>query len=177
MKTIRRQIVARIRDRLRVDDRIYFAESFSDICSPEIALYELHALAEKGELQVRAQFYSPSGHICFDDDAETMLECWPPVPCRACGLKLNLEDAVLYFALLRDPAYPEQYARPREALERILALADRKELREIYAIASEALAEGTAANPVPGTCKRPSDGWYCTRDAGHEGPCPCWRAP
>lgn len=25
-----------------------------------------------------------------------------------------------------------------------------------------------------GTCRRPTPGWFCTLDAGHNGPCPAW---
>lgn len=25
-----------------------------------------------------------------------------------------------------------------------------------------------------GTCTRPPEGWFCTKDAGHTGPCPTW---
>lgn len=30
--------------------------------------------------------------------------------------------------------------------------------------------------PVPdaGTCKRPTAGWFCTGDEGHDGPCAAW---
>jgi hypothetical protein len=31
---------------------------------------------------------------------------------------------------------------------------------------------GNQAKPKPGTCKLPPQGWYCTLDAGHDGPCP-----
>lgn len=31
--------------------------------------------------------------------------------------------------------------------------------------------------PEPGTCDLPSDGWYCSLDAGHDGPCPTWPEP
>lgn len=27
---------------------------------------------------------------------------------------------------------------------------------------------------VPGTCSLAPDGWYCTREAGHIGPCAAW---
>jgi hypothetical protein len=27
---------------------------------------------------------------------------------------------------------------------------------------------------IPGTCKRPPAGWFCTLEDGHDGPCPTW---
>lgn len=30
------------------------------------------------------------------------------------------------------------------------------------------------APPQAGTCDRPPEGWYCSREKDHEGPCPTW---
>lgn len=169
MKPIRNQINVRIKNRLARNDRIFFPDQFKDICSTEVALEILNDLADKGELTTRAQIYGPGGHICFDDEVELISTGWP-----CCGRKLDPKDAATYFVLSREGDPPQEYARPREALERILDLADRKELREIYAIAAEALDEKKIPAAPPGTCKRPPEGWYCSRDDGHEGPCPTW---
>lgn len=185
MKTVRQQICVRLKERLVANDHVFFPDSFGDICSTETALEALKELAAEGELETRAQIYSPDGHICFDDEIEHLSTVvthdargqqlvLAPAPC--CGRELKLEDATLYFIVSEYELHPKaaEYIRPREALERILELSDRKELREIYAIAAEALAEKMGSGVPPGTCTRPPPGWYCTRAEGHEGPCPSW---
>lgn len=31
-----------------------------------------------------------------------------------------------------------------------------------------------AGSPAPGTCMLPTTGYFCTLEAGHDGPCPAW---
>lgn len=177
MSDIEKRILAKIKEGLAREIRIFFPERFNSICTTEEALCVLNALAAEGELETRAQIYSPGGHICFDDELSILTQLTADIgpPWSCCGRELDRNEAVLYFVIPRQKLHPkaEEYIRPREALEKICELADRKELREIHAIACEALAEGPNG-PNEGTCKRPPKGWYCTLSAGHDGPCPTW---
>lgn len=144
MSDIEDKIVAEIKARIGRNERIFFPESFAGICSPEEARTALEGLASADELEIRAQVYSSGGHICFDGALSELDHDneWPPFMC--CGKTLERKDAALYFVIPRQRLHPkaEEYIRPREALEKLRDLSDRKELREMFAIANEALDEG-----------------------------------
>jgi hypothetical protein len=48
---------------------------------------------------------------------------------------------------------------------------------EVFEATYEPANDDLLAPAEPGTCNRPPTGWYCTRDAGHDGPCAAEEVP
>lgn len=96
-----------------------------------------------------------------------LIDDWRTVLRRAWSLRLQFLATVLGCAEVLLPMFSDLFPR---YLFAVMSFA--VGIAAMYArVVAQPKTLGVACEPPRGTCTVPPTGWWCSREAGHEGPC------